>query len=179
MGSAFGNLFGSLVSGFLLDLDGFLGFAGWQWVFLATGLPAVLLTPLVLIYLPNGPDDAKFISTSERKWLQKRLGQETPDGQHGNPLAVIWDRRVLLLAIIYMLIPASLYGVIYWLPTVVRGFGVSGTENGLLSAIPWVIGAFALVLVPRHLRKGKDSSHRNDRYFLSWSYLLLSKHRAV
>ncbi|MFK3668369.1 MFS transporter [Ochrobactrum teleogrylli] len=155
LGSAFGNLFGSLVSGFLLDLDGFLGFAGWQWVFLATGLPAVLLTPLVLVFLPNGPDDAKFISTLERKWLRERLGQETPDGQHGNPLAVIWDRRVLLLAIIYMLILASLYGVIYWLPTVVRGFGVSGTENGLLSAIPWVIGACALVVVPRHLRKEK------------------------
>lgn len=86
LGSAFGNLFGSLVSGFLLDLDGVQGFAGWQWVFLATGFPAVLLAPFVLFGLPNGPDDAKFISVAERRWLQERLGRETPEGQHGNPI---------------------------------------------------------------------------------------------
>jgi MFS family permease len=155
LGSAFGNLFGSLVSGFLLDLDGALGMAGWQWVFLVTGLPAVLLTPFVLLCLPNGPADAKFLSASERNWLTDRLGREEPARQHGNPLTVLWDKRVLLLAVVYMLILTSLYGVIYWLPTVVRGFGVSGTQNGLLSAIPWILGAIALIAIPRHLRKEK------------------------
>jgi len=121
LGSAFGNMFGSLVSGFLLDLDGTLGLAGWQWVFIVTGLPALILTPFVLWGLPNGPSEAKFLSTNERNWLISALAKETPPGQHGNPLAVIWDKRVLLLSVAYMLILVSLYGVIYWLPTVVRG----------------------------------------------------------
>lgn len=155
LGSAFGNLFGSLVSGFLLDLDGVLGFAGWQWVFLVTGLPAILLTPIVLLNLPDGPSDAKFLSISERNWLIERLSREEPTRQHGNPLAVIWDKRVLLLSVVYMLILTSLYGVIYWLPTVVRGFGVSGTQNGILSSIPWLLGIVALIAIPRRLRKEK------------------------
>ncbi|WP_412065758.1 MFS transporter [Rhizobium sp. SYY.PMSO] len=153
LGSAFGNLFGSLVSGFLLDLDGTLGLAGWQWVFIMTGLPALALFPFALLSLPDGPAKARFLDAGECDWLKKRLGAEEPAGQHGNPLSVIWDGRVLLLSLVYMLILTSLYGVIYWLPTVVRGFGVSGTQNGLLSAIPWVVGVAALVIIPRHLRK--------------------------
>ncbi len=155
LGSAFGNLFGSLVSGFLLDLDGTLGLAGWQWVFIMTGLPALVLFPFVLLSLPDGPAKAKFLDAGERDWLERRLGAEEPAGQHGNPLSVIWDGRVLLLSLVYMLILTSLYGVIYWLPTVVRGFGVSGTQNGVLSAIPWVVGVAALVVIPRHLRREK------------------------
>jgi MFS family permease len=156
LGSAFGNMFGSLVSGLLLDLDGTFGFAGWQWVFIVTGLPALILTPFVLLCLPNGPTDAKFLSVSERNWLSDALAKETPPGQHGNPLAVILDKRVLLLSMAYMLILVSLYGVIYWLPTVVRGFGVSGTLNGLLSSIPWIVGVAALVTIPPRLRKEKN-----------------------
>ena len=155
LGSAFGNMFGSLVSGFLLDLDGTLGLAGWQWVFIVTGLPALILTPFVLWGLPNGPSEAKFLSTNERNWLISALAKETPPGQHGNPLAVIWDKRVLLLSVAYMLILVSLYGVIYWLPTVVRGFGVTGTQNGVLSSIPWIVGVVALVTIPPRLRKEK------------------------
>jgi MFS family permease len=153
LGSAFGNMFGSLVSGALLDLDGTFGFSGWQWVFIATGLPAVVLTPMVLAFLPNVPATAGFLSEAEKSWLQHEISKEAPAVHSGNPFTVIWDRRVLLLSLTYMLILASLYGVIYWLPTVVKGFGATGTQNGFLSSIPWMIAVVLLIVLPRRLRK--------------------------
>ncbi len=62
LGSAFGNMFGSLMGGPLLDLNGLFGLAGWQWVFLVTGLPPIVLTGIVLWFLPNRPADATFLS---------------------------------------------------------------------------------------------------------------------
>jgi MFS family permease len=153
LGSAFGNMFGSLVSGALLDLDGTFGLSGWQWVFIATGLPAVVLTPIVLAFLPNVPATAGFLSEAEKSWLQREISKEAPAIHSGNPFTVIWDRRVLLLSLTYMLILASLYGVIYWLPTVIKGFGATGTQNGFLSSIPWMIAVVFLIILPRRLRK--------------------------
>jgi MFS family permease len=153
LGSAFGNMFGSLVSGALLDLDGALGLSGWQWVFIATGLPAILLTPIVLAFLPNVPAKAAFLSETEKAWLLAEMSKEAPPAHSGNPFTAIWDRRVLLLSLTYMLILASLYGVIYWLPTVVKAFGATGTQNGILSSIPWMIAAVFLIILPRRLRK--------------------------
>lgn len=153
LGSAFGNMFGSLVSGALLDLDGTFGLAGWQWVFIMTGLPALILAPVVLALLPNTPDEAKFLSGAEKAWLREKLSKEEPPRHDGNPLTVMWDSRVLLLAVTYMLILASLYGVIYWLPTVVKGFGATGVQNGLLSSIPWIVGVIALLTIPPRIRK--------------------------
>ena len=76
IGSPLGNMFGSLFGGLLLNLDGVLGFAGWQWVFIATGVPAVLLFALIAKYLPNGPQDAGFINDREKAWLSGELSRD-------------------------------------------------------------------------------------------------------
>jgi MFS family permease len=65
IGSPLGNMFGSLFGGLLLNLDGVLGLGGRQWVFIATGVPAVVLFALIAKYLPNGPQDARFINERE------------------------------------------------------------------------------------------------------------------
>ena len=75
IGSPLGNSFGSLFGGLLLNLDGALGLAGWQWVFIATGVPAVVLFVLIMKYLPNGPQDATFLSARERSWLTAELAR--------------------------------------------------------------------------------------------------------
>src|ERR1700693_4834831 len=61
------------LAGALLNLQGRMGIAGWQWLFLAEGLPAVLLSVVFLAYLPNTPSDAKWLSAEERDWLIERL----------------------------------------------------------------------------------------------------------
>jgi MFS family permease len=157
IGSPLGNMFGSLFGGLLLNLDGTLGLAGWQWVFIATGVPAVLLFALIVKYLPNGPQDAGFISDREKSWLAGELSRgEISQTLHTNPLRVLLDWRVWWFSLVYSMITLALYCVIYWLPTVVKGFGASSTQNGVLNALPWALVALVLLWIPRHLRE-----HRN------------------
>ena len=156
LGSALGNMLGAMLGGPLLDLDGLFGFAGWQWVFLATGAPPILLTFVVLKYLPATPMAASFLAPAERTWLTQRIAAEKSPSMHADrPLAALWDWRVLGFALVYMLMSTSLYGVSYWLPTVVKGFGVSATTNGLLNMIPWGFSALMLAWLPRRLRRDR------------------------
>src|SRR5258708_21917792 len=154
IGSPLGNMFGSLFGGVFLDLNGLFGLAGWQWVFIATGAPALILVVLILKYLPNGPEQANFLAPAEKTWLAAELGRgEISQAMHTNPLRVLLDLRVLWFALVYTMITLSLYGVIYWLPTVVKGFGATSTQNGLLNALPWAVAAVVLTWLPRHLRE--------------------------
>lgn len=153
LGSALANMLGALVGGLLLNLNGTLGLAGWQWVFIATGAPAVLLTLVVMVYLPGSIDESKFLSAAQKAKLNDMMQRDTPaNATRGNPLAALWDLRVLLFAATYMLMSTSLYGVTYWLPTLVKGFGVSSTINGLLNMMPWGLAVLLLLWLPGKLR---------------------------
>jgi MFS family permease len=157
LGSAFGNMFGALFSGPLLDMHGFLGLSGWQWVFIVTGLPAVLLGFLVLALLPNRPNEADFLDDTEKSWLTRRLEEESATKHDGHSLwQVLWDGRVWFLSGVYALILTSLYGVIYWTPTVIKGFGMTGTQNGLLTALPWLVTVPMLLILPKRLREHRS-----------------------
>jgi MFS family permease len=154
IGSPLGNMFGSLFGGAFLDLNGLLGLAGWQWVFIVTGAPAVILFGLILKYLPDNPLKADFLAPAEKAWLADELSRdEIAPNIDINPLRVLIDWRVWWFAMVYTMITLALYGIIYWLPTVVKGFGTSGTQNGLLNALPWAVAAVVLVWLPRHLRE--------------------------
>jgi MFS family permease len=154
IGSPLGNMFGSLFGGALLDLNGLSGLAGWQWVFIVTGAPAVVLFVLILRYLPDNPLKADFLAPAEKAWLADELKRdEIAATIHTNPLRVLIDLRVWGFALVYTMITLALYGIIYWLPTVVKGFGTTGTQNGLLNALPWAVAGFVLVWLPRHLRE--------------------------
>jgi MFS family permease len=150
--SALANAVGAMVGGALLDLHGLGGLAGWQWVFLATGLPAVLMTPYVLWKLPNGPEKAPWLEPDQKAWLAQTLASEHGGAEisHAGAWKAMLDPRVLLLAGLYIGMPLGAYGLSYWLPTIVKAFGVSNTLNGLINIIPWVLVAAALWFVPRH-----------------------------
>lgn len=148
--SAIANAVGSLIGGALLELGGVAGLAGWQWVFLATGAPAVLLVPVVLMALPNRPDEARFLSAADKAWLAAELAAEPRQALEGSAWRALVDPRVLLLAALYFGMPLGAYGLSYWLPTIVKGFGASNLQNGAINVIPWICVAFALWAVPRH-----------------------------
>ncbi len=157
--SAVANAVGAAIGGALLDLDGWLGLKGWQWVFVATGLPALVLAVVVLRILPDGPEQAPWLSREGRDWLARTLAFEREAGgqvEHGNPFAALLDRRVWMLASVYIAFPLAAYGLSYWLPTVVRSFEVSNTLNGVINIIPWVVTAFALWWVPRRAARSGD-----------------------
>jgi MFS family permease len=176
--SAVANAVGSLIGGALLDLDGLLGLAGWQWVFIATGIPAVALAPYVLLRLPNGPAQAPWLTPAQKTWIARTLQDEAdaaPASAHTSTWRAMLDRRVLLLALMYVGFPLAAYGLSYWLPTVVQGFGVSNTVNGMLNVIPWILVGVALWWLPRHAaRSGSGVWHIAGPALVGAACLVLS-----
>ncbi|QGZ65471.1 MFS transporter [Paraburkholderia acidisoli] len=158
VGSSLGNMVGAPICGYLLDKGGLLGLQGWQLVFVVTGIPSVLLTFVVLYLLPKSPQQATFLNEGEKRWLVNTLTAESTQARsaarHGSFLSVLTEPRVLGMAFYYMMLSISVYGVSYWLPTLVKGFGVSNTTNGLLNIIPWLMATIVLATLPSRLRKG-------------------------
>ncbi len=147
------GVIGSPLSGALLTLDGLVGLAGWQILFLVEGLPAVILGFVVLFYLPDGPNDARWLDPEERGWLQEVLEREDRiKANHGEYTArqALTNGRVWLLCAIYFGIVTSLYGVTLWLPLIIEDFsGLGEFGVGLLGAVPYVAGAVGMVLFAR------------------------------
>ncbi len=154
LGSALANMLGSLAGGLLLSLDGHLGFAGWQWVFMATGVPAVIVALVALRFLPESVERARFLSEEEKQVVLAALKREAPANTvSGHPWRAFIDWRVLMFAGAYMLMSTSLYGVTYWLPTLLKSGGIASSVNGLLNMIPWALGALLLLWLPARLKR--------------------------
>jgi sugar phosphate permease len=120
-------------------------------VFIITGIPAIVMGAVTLFYLDDRPESAHFLNADEKAWLQRTLAQEDRSmnkTSHANPFTALLDSRVLLMALFYVAFPLGAYGLSYWLPTIVKGFGVSNTVNGFINIIPWVLVALALWLNP-------------------------------
>ncbi|MEM5313201.1 MFS transporter [Paraburkholderia sp. JHI869] len=162
VGSSLGNMIGAPICGWLLDKGGLFGLQGWQLVFVVTGIPSVLLTIVVLYLLPQAPQQAKFLSEGEKRWLMHTLSTESAaargKARHGSVLSVLTEPRVLGMAFYYMMLSISVYGVSYWLPTLVKGFGVSNTTNGLLNIIPWLLATIVLATLPSRLRASNHAT---------------------
>ena len=156
LGSALGNGGGALISGPLLDMNGMLGLEGWQWIFLVTGALPLVLTALVLRFMPDTPAHARFLDAPERARLAALVEADRPQAtDERRVLSALGDLRVLGFSAVYALLGVALFGVVYWTPTAIRGFGVTGTMNGLLTAAPWGITAVLLLTVPAGLKTRK------------------------
>ncbi|MEK0097898.1 MFS transporter [Streptomyces sp. A475] len=146
-------IIGNPVMGALDDLDGTFGLEGWQWIFIATGVPAIVLGFVTLRLLPDGPEGVRWLATEERAWIAGELDAEADalgERGHGSPLRALRDRRVVLLSLFYLCFPLGAYGLSFWLPTIVDGFGgLSTTATGFITAIPYVFVAVGLYVVPK------------------------------
>ena len=157
LGSSLGNMVGGPINGTLLDLNGWLGLAGWQWVFVGGGLLALPLAVAVVALVPSSPTSARFLNDKDRQLLAAMHARaSSASASQQNPWSVLWDPAVIVLGLIYILLATSYYGMTYWLPTVIRDFGVSSTVNGFLNAIPWALAALALIAVPALLRDDRS-----------------------
>jgi MFS family permease len=167
--SALANAIGAPIGGMLLDLDGMMGLAGWEWVFLATGIPAVIAGIVTLFYLDDTPEKAKFLDQEEKRWLADRLARENAgmDQHSDNGFKALINPTVLLMALCYVGFPLAAYGLSYWLPTIVKGFGVSNTVNGFINIIPWIVVAIALWVVP----SAADKTERKTPYIIGPAFV--------
>lgn len=148
--------------GAMLDLDMVGGLKGWQWVFIATGIPSLVLAVLFPLLMPPSPDKARFFTEEEREWLRVRLERERKAQPASTPgvMAGLAHPMVLLMAGPVLTIGIASIGTIYWLPTIVADFGVSNTVNGWLNCIPWLAVVAGLAWWPRRAeRRGERFWH--------------------
>jgi MFS transporter, ACS family, tartrate transporter len=139
---------GSPISGFILDMDGIGGLRGWQWMFLIEAVPALFATFAVLYYLPDRPGLATWLEPDERKWLEDRLDTERTIREtcfKQSWLNSMLAPRVLALGIVYFCGQTPLYGLGFFLPQIVKDFGLTNVQAGFVNAIPYVIGAVGMV----------------------------------
>jgi MFS transporter, ACS family, tartrate transporter len=177
------GIVGAPLSGLILDLDGALGLAGWQWMFVLEGLPAALLGISVLWLLPDGPADAPWLAPFEREILARDLAADgEPEDAARTLLAVLGrlarDGRVWLLSLAYFALCVGMYGLVMWMPTIIGeilGPGAGPVHVGLLSAIPYLGGAVGMVLLGRHSdRTGERRWHTAGPLFVSAAGFALS-----
>jgi ACS family tartrate transporter-like MFS transporter len=149
--SATASIIGAPLSANLLRLNGALGIAGWQWVFVTEGLPAVILALFGYTLLRNHPAEAPWLAPAERTWLQARLETEaTLKPSHGKGLwRAILNPQIITITIAFSFILYGGYSVGFFLPLIIKGLGLSNLEVGYVSALPSLCAAFGMVLISR------------------------------
>ena len=152
---------GGPISGGLLNLHHF-GLAGWQWMFIIEGVPAILLAVVVLLTLKDRPDQAQWLASHEKAWLVGTLEWEHQQ-QAGLSRTDVWaaflNWRVWLMTVVYFGLNASGYGIILWMPNYIHSLSTLGNLGiGVVSVIPYVATAAAMVLIG--MRSDRSGHHR-------------------
>jgi MFS transporter, ACS family, tartrate transporter len=148
------TVIGAPISGLILGLDGFEGLHGWQWMFLIEAVPALLMSLFVLYYLTDRPRHATWLAPEESRWLQDRLDAERATREREGAaswLKSMLDPRVIALGLVYNGANIPQYGLSFFLPQIVKAFGgLNNFEVGLVTALPYAVGAVGMILWSRH-----------------------------
>jgi MFS transporter, ACS family, tartrate transporter len=148
---AFSGVLGGPLGGNLLKLDGTFGIAGWQWIFLVEGIPAVLLAGYGYLTLCNRPIEAHWLEEKERNWLQQRLDSEAAvkSGHGQGVLSSIANPQILVLTLAYFGMAYGVYAMSFFLPLIVKSLGISNTTIGYVLVLPNICGCIGMILFSR------------------------------
>ena len=141
-------IIGPPVSAWLLTLDGMFGLQGWQWLFLIEALPPIIMCFVIYFLLTDKPKDAHWLPVEQRTWLQGRLDSEVKQREavHRYELMeAMRNPRVWLLTLVYFGQNVSGYGLLIFLPTIVKSFGVTTQMVGVINALPFVFAAVTMI----------------------------------
>jgi MFS transporter, ACS family, tartrate transporter len=143
------NMIGSPISGALLQyMNGVAHLHGWQWLFIVEALPTVVLGCISLFFLTDKPEDAKWLTESERHWLTDEMERERAE-KAARSASSIWvafkDVRVWLLALLYSGTSMGLYAIGFWAPMLLKQFGLSFLQLGIVNAIPNLIAVVGMI----------------------------------
>ncbi len=156
----FSNLIGAPVSGLILGVN-WLGLAGWRWLFIIEGIPAVIAGIITIFYLTDWPHQANWLPAEEREWLTSELEREKDRKKAERSYSIreaLTDRKVILLTLAYFFVITGLYGVNFWIPTIIKQ--LSGLPNLLvtfITALPYAVALVSMLLV------GWSSDRTNER----------------
>ncbi len=154
------NAVASIVSAVILGMDGMLGLKGWQWIFIIEALPAVLLGLIILKVMTDRPPRANWLTVEERTWLQTRIDDENRRVEGAGRMTLMRalpDPRVVALSAIYLMSVTANYGIVFFMPQIIKGIGLTNMMTGLVSSIPYIIGTVGLIAW------GWSSDRNNER----------------
>ena len=130
-----------------------MGLQGWQWLFIIEGIPSVLLGIVTWFYLTDRPEKADWLTAEQKAWLAAKLQAETATKQAAKHLTLgqaLSSPKVITLSLIYFGFVGALYGMQFWLPQIVKAFGLTNAQTGFVTAIPYLFGTIAMILWARH-----------------------------
>ncbi|HEY4403583.1 MAG TPA: MFS transporter [Xanthobacteraceae bacterium] len=141
----FSTVIGAPLSGLLLELDGSFGLAGWKWLLILEGLPAVIFGFAVAYLLADRPDAAWWLDREEKETLTKMLAAEPRERVRVGILAAIGDPRVIICALVQFGFTLGSYGILFWLPQIIKASGLSNLAVSALTAIPYAFATAAMI----------------------------------
>src|SRR3984885_8775000 len=169
------GLIGSPISGAILYMDGILGLGGWQWVFLLEAVPAVLLGIASFIWLTDRPEHATWLTGEQQRWLISKLDAErrrVPRISHESVWRVMTNKYVLIMALVYSGAAGASTSLALWMPQLVKSFGLTNWQTGLVKALSFAIAAVWMLLW------GSSSDRSGERVWhnalpLAWMVLAM------
>ncbi len=148
---AVSGIIGNPISGWVMDtLSGHMGMSGWQWLFLMEGVPSILVGVWVIFYLDSNIQEARWLDDEEKKLLVANLDLEDQHKDRVRVIDAFKSGKVYALSVVYFTLVVGLYGITFWLPTIVKAFGVEGYLHiGLIAAIPYGVSVIGMILLSR------------------------------
>lgn len=153
------NIFGSPLSGWLLEIHDIMGLKNWQFLLVAEALPAVLLGIACLFVLVDNPAKAKWMSAREKSWLNNQLTQEQQaiGASHGSTLkSALTNPKVFTLAVINFCCIVGSVGIGIWMPQIIKSLGMQNSTVGLIAALPYILGAVSMTIWSRLANRSKQ-----------------------
>lgn len=142
------NIIGGPLSGWILkNVGGVAGLAGWQWLFIIETVPSIVLGVVILMFLDNRVEDARWLTEEEKRVIHDAIAHEANQSTHVNVMDALKSVRVWMLGVAYFCIASSIYIASFWMPTLIKQLGVSDPlEIGWLTTIPYSVAIIAMVL---------------------------------
>ena len=142
---------GPLCGGIMKYANGAGGLHGWQWLFIVEGIPAAVLGIVAYLYLQDKPEDAQWLTTDEK---------DVESASHTGLGQLFADPKVYALAFAYFLLLGATYTMVFWIPTLIKSWGVADLLMvGLCAAVPQLFGIVGTVWIGRH-----SDQHRERRW---------------
>jgi MFS transporter, ACS family, tartrate transporter len=144
------NIIGAPVSTWVMDHVHWAGMPGWRWMFVIEGVPAIIFGVITYFYLTDRPEQAKWLTDEEKNWLKGELAKEEQakkKQKHDSIKEIIFNASVWRFSLIYFTLVTGLYGVGFWMPSIIKAFSkiLTNTQVGLITMIPYILGGLAMI----------------------------------
>jgi len=151
-------ILGSPLSGWLMTMTNPFGMDGWRWMFLAEGLPTLILGAVAYFYFPNTPGEASWLDEEEKRWLKTNSAHQTPrEGERQNDWTALKEPSVWLSALLWFCLLSGAYGIMFWLPLLVSQMTtLSAVQIGFVNSLPWVGVALGIYVNSKHSDKSQE-----------------------